>query len=191
MRYLKVSSDRLPEDESILYIETQKFNQLWLWALLVGILIIEIVFIGYGLLKQIVFKEPWGDKPMSDLGLVLFAVWAIGIPMIVMYMFSITSLEIRIYPSGVYLRYFPFHIKYRCIPWDSIDEIVGRKYNPILEYGGWGIRWHLNSWAYTVSGNHCIELRKGKKKIILGTQKLGELMSAINRAQEIQSKNNP
>ncbi|MCX8063911.1 MAG: DUF6141 family protein [Candidatus Hydrogenedentes bacterium] len=185
MQCLKVSTTELPKDEDLLYQEIQKFTQYWLWGLLIAIVVIESIVFGYGIVKQIIFKEPWGDKPISDLGLILIAVWAIGIPVIIMYLFSITSLETRIYPSGIYIRYFPFHLKYRHIPWDSIEEIVGRKYRPIIEYGGWGLRWNFNSWAYTVSGNHCVELRKGGKKIVLGTQRLGKLMTSVNRAQEI------
>ena len=185
MQFYKINPRDLPKDEEVLFIEVQRFTQVWLWIFLIILLLVEVAIFGYGIVKQIIFREPWGDKPLSDVGLMLITIWAVSIPVIVLYLFSITHLEVRVYPSGLYMRYFPFHIKYRYIPWDTIDEVVGKKYSPIGEYGGWGIRWNFNSWAYTVRGNYCIELRKGKKKVVIGTQKLAELLNAMNRAQEI------
>ncbi len=39
----------------------------------------------------------------------------------------------------------------------SLDKIVGaeaRSYQPIVEYGGWGVRWSRSGRAFNVSGNH-------------------------------------
>ncbi len=185
MRFYKVSESGIPRDDEVLFVEVQRFTQLWLWLLLVVFLVVEVGIFGYGVVKQIVFREPWGDRPVSDAGLFVVAVCAIVIPLVVMYLFSVISFEVRVCPNGLYMRYFPFHLRYRFIPWEEIGEVIGRKYKPVGEYGGWGIRWNLNSWAYTVSGNYCIELRKGKKKVVIGTQRLREFLSAIKRAQEI------
>ncbi len=76
-------------------------------------------------------------------------------------------------------------MRYRKISWDAIDEVLGRKYKPIVEYGGWGIRWRYKSWAYTVSGKNGVEFRKGDYKILIGTQKLNDFLSALGKAQEL------
>ena len=46
--------------------EEQKFTQWWLWVILIPIGILPI----FGIYKQLILGEKFGDKPMSDLGLI-------------------------------------------------------------------------------------------------------------------------
>ncbi len=54
-------------------------------------------------------------------------------------------------------------------------------YRPILEYGGWGIRYGLRGRAYNVSGNRGlrVELTNGKH-ILFGSAKPEELKLALD-----------
>ena len=54
-------------EDHIVFEEEQRFTQWWLWLLVGGILLIPI----YGIVQQIIFKEPFGDNPMSDVGLII------------------------------------------------------------------------------------------------------------------------
>ncbi len=47
--------------------EVQKFRQKWLWALLLGLLLL----FGWGLYQQLVLGRPWGNHPKSDQGLLI------------------------------------------------------------------------------------------------------------------------
>ena len=49
--------------------EEQKFRQWFVWILLIGITLIPLV----GLYQQLILKKPFGNNPMSDNGLILFA----------------------------------------------------------------------------------------------------------------------
>jgi hypothetical protein len=86
------------------------------------------------------------------------------------------KLYTRIDAEGVHFRMTPFHFKEQVIYWDEIDQIHVRKYSPILEYGGWGIRVGLrNGRAYNVRGNYGIQIvKKNGKRLLLGTQKPDE-----------------
>ncbi len=39
-----------------------------------------------------------------------------------------------------------------------MNEFYARKYRPIREYGGWGIRYGWNGRAYSTSGNEGVQL---------------------------------
>jgi hypothetical protein len=125
---------------------------------------------------------------MPDSGLIFTALWIIIFIASITYLFYRVQLETRVYQDGIYIIYYPFHLTYRKISWDKLDEISGRKYRPLVEFGGWGIRWNAKAWAYTVSGNECIELKKGNHKIVIGSKKLNELLSALDKAQNIYSR---
>jgi hypothetical protein len=55
-------------------------------------------------------------------------------------------------------------------------------YQPLLEYGGWGIRLGRRGWAYTISGNRGVQIAlKDGKSFLLGSQREIE-MEAILRS---------
>ncbi len=185
IRFEKVKTSELSPDKELLFQETQKFTQLWIWLIIIAVFAIQFVWIGFAIYKQIYLNQPWGHKPMSDLGLILTVVWISFLMFFIIGMFLTTRLETRVYIDGLYFIYFPFHMKYRKVSWEKLDEILGRKYKPLIEFGGWGIRWNYKKWAYTVSGNECIEFRKGDYKILIGTKKLNEFLSALDKAQNL------
>ncbi|HOV33358.1 MAG TPA: DUF6141 family protein [Candidatus Hydrogenedens sp.] len=185
IKFEKVKKKDLPPDSELLFIETQRFSQWWFWLIITLSIFLAIAPIGYGLVQQLIFKQPWGNNPMPDLGLILTALCMIIFVAFILYFFYMIRLETRVYKDGIYIIYYPFHLKYRKLSWDKLDEISGHKYRPIVEFGGWGIRWNAKGWAYTVSGNECIELKKGNHKIVIGTKKLDELLSALDKAQNL------
>ncbi|MBK7477116.1 MAG: hypothetical protein IPI11_14350 [Haliscomenobacter sp.] len=77
--------------------------------------------------------------------------------------------------EGILIRFSPF-VK-RFIPWEEVEKAYVRTYRPILEYGGWGIRFGAGgSRAYNISGNQGLQLvLKNGKKILVGTQKTESL----------------
>lgn len=185
IEFEKVKKKDLPPDSELLFIETQRFSQWWFWFILIISVAFAVIPIGYGLVKQLIFKQPWGNNPMPDLGLIFTALWTIIFTVSIFYLFYMIQLETRVYQDGIYIIYYPFHLKYRKISWGKLDEISGHKYKPIVEFGGWGIRRNAKAWAYTVSGNECIELKKDNYKIVIGTKKLNELLSALEKAQNL------
>lgn len=58
-----------------------------------------------------------------------------------------------------------------------MKKVYVRKYLPLREYGGWGLRWGIfgSGTAYNISGNMGIQLvLQNGKKILVGTQKAEE-----------------
>lgn len=84
--------------------------------------------------------------------------------------------------DGVYVKLFPFHLKYKFYSWEQLSKSYVRKYNPISEYGGWGYRIGIfgKGKAFNISVNMGLQLElNNKSKIFIGTRKAEELKSVL------------
>ena len=166
-------------NDEILFSETQRFKQWWLWALLAGVNGMLI----FGVVKQVVLGKPFGDKPASDAELMIIS----GLMFLLTYLFTLLRLETRIKKDGIYFRFFPFHIPYRYHAWDNLRKCYIRKYSPILEFGGWGLRFGTfgKGTAFNVSGNMGLQLQlDNNKKILIGTRKPGEIAEVLKKINQ-------
>ena len=79
----------------------------------------------------------------------------------------------------------PFHLGRRRFAFDDIASCEARTYRPLLEYGGWGIRWGPSGRAYNVKGNRGVQLvLSSGKRLLVGSQKAEELATAITRGKD-------
>jgi hypothetical protein len=70
----------------------------------------------------------------------------------------------------------------RIINKNEIEKMEVVTYEPLFEYGGWGVRYSLRkkSWCYNVSGDKGLLITyKNGKTFLIGTQKPEELNSLI------------
>ncbi len=140
-----------------------------------------IGFFGYAMFVQLVQGMPYGDRPMGDTALAIVGTLYILLGIAMLYVFFRGRLTTEVRPSGLYVRYFPFHLRYQQIPLDSIKVCEARKYSPIREYGGWGIKSGAGKKAYNVSGNNGVEIvYENGKKLLIGSNKSGQLAGAID-----------
>ena len=160
------------------FSETQYFRQKWLWA----IIIFFPVFSLYGIYEQIIMGNPIGDKPISDDGLIWFTVLiGVGLPLL----FYSIRLKTRVSEEGLHYQFFPIHLKERTIPYVDIESFKARKYSPLKEFGGWGIRFGFEGKAYNVSGEEGLQLvLKNERKVLFGSQKAKELEKAMKKASK-------
>lgn len=166
------------EENQVLFKEIQKFRSIVLWVFLVAL----AGFLLYGVVRQVMFDIPFGNNPTSDTGLVtMFLIFGIGFP-VLFYFLKLTT-EVR--KDGIYYRFKPFHIRWNRIVLQDVKKYEIRKYNPLKEYGGYGIRYGLKGRAYNVSGVMGIqfELNNGKK-ILIGTQAADNFKEAIDKIRE-------
>ena len=52
----------------------------------------------------------------------------------------VARLETEVRQDGLYIRYVPFHRRFKRFKAEDLSEYQARTYRPLLEYGGWGIR---------------------------------------------------
>lgn len=157
-----------------LYRETQRFRQVWLWAL---ILLIPLLTI-YGLVQQVVLGKPFGTNPAPDTVLVIITIiFGLGFPAL----FYMVNLTTEVHNNGLYLRFYPFHLSFHRIAPEDIKKFEARTYSPIREYGGWGIRYGRTGKAYNVSGNRGLQLELADgKQLLIGSQRPEELAEVLN-----------
>lgn len=163
-------------NQDILFQETQKFNQWWLWAILISVNAMLI----YGVVDLYLLDEHQISNE-SDRGAIWFAL--ILIPLLTM-LFLTFRLDTLVKANGVYFRFFPIHRKYRYYSWEQIAKIFLRQYSPLIEYGGWGIRYGIfgKGMAYNIKGSNGLQLfLKNKKKLLIGTQRPEELRAVLKQ----------
>ncbi len=168
------------------FSEKQKFSFLGIGL----VLIILLLFIVTGAVRQIFMGIPFGNRPMSDTGIALLTGF-LGLLLLTAYC---ASLKTVITEDGITVTFFPFMWRKKVILWNNVETAYVREYSPIREYGGWGFRWVNNdtnkgrsSKALNVKGNQGLQLIfKNGERLMIGTQKPLELeifLKEINRGQ--------
>lgn len=160
-------------ESEFLFTEKQKFRQWWVWAILLGI---NGLFI-FGFIKQILFRQQFGDNPMSDKGLIVFMLFMF----LFTFLFSQIGLETQITNKGIAIRFLLFERDYKLFKWSEISKCYVRQYRPLMEYGGWGIKFGSRGTAYNVFGNKGIQLELlDGRNILIGTNKPEEVQTILN-----------
>ena len=92
------------------------------------------------------------------------------------------TLKTTIDESGITYCYSPLNIKSHTILWKDIDSAYVRTYKPVMEYGGWGIKYSFkHGKVYNVKGKEGLQLvLKNGKHILFGTQKPEDVKKFIN-----------
>jgi hypothetical protein len=165
------------------FFESQRFRQTWVWVLLICVMLPLIAIFGFALYQQAVLGRPFGNQPMSNTKLITVLAVNVGILAGAIVMLWFAHLDVAVRDRELVIRFVPFHLKPRRIALDDIAEAQARRYRPIVEYGGWGIRYGFNGMAYNVSGNEGVQLTlRNGKRILIGSQRSGELERALRVA---------
>ena len=155
------------------FYEKQRFNQWYLWVIIVVATILPSVLI----LSKIKFEPPFIRVIQSDLPLILLAITLI-LPTI---LFAVLHMSTTIDQERISMHYFPLFKKHYL--WTDVSSAEVLNYGFV---GGWGIRPGTRyGMVYNVAGNRGLWLTfKSGKKVLLGTQKEEELkhyLTSINR----------
>lgn len=152
-----------------LFYEKQQFRQPWLWILMV-VVFASVVFAGY-----------IADKKSGNAGIIIIIVTILPL-LLGMFLLWKLALITKIDDTGIHVKFQYFHKKFRHYKWENIESLQIKKYNPVGDYGGWGIRLG----AYNVSGNHGLLIRfKDGATLLIGTNKSVELKKALESAGRI------
>lgn len=159
----------------MLFNEEQKFRSWWLTL----ILLIAAMPLWWGFVQQIIYGIPFGNNPGSDLSIaILWVIFGILFPIL----FLNINLKTQFDGGKVSLLYFPFW-KTSFLASD-IEAVEKRKYNGLLEFGGWGIRWSFNGViGYTQLGSDegVLFTLKSGRKVFVSSQKASELEALMRQ----------
>jgi len=121
-----------------------------------------------GIYWQILKGEPWGDKPMSNEGLVALSVSVFLICCLVTWILFSMKLHVIIDAEGVHYRFFPYEPKWHLIRREEIIDFDVRKKN-IFSRLGYHRKW-LKSKTMNVNGfAHLSLFLINGKKLKLGS----------------------
>ena len=152
----------LKEIDKTIFYEKQQFRQVWIWIMLIIMLLILLIPIISGIFG--VF-----------LNLILFICGFCFI-----WLFYSMKLITKIKINGIQITFTPFTDF--IIPFNEIKKYKIGEYRPILEYGGWGIRFNTSGKAYTVSGKTGLQIEiSNGKRILIGTQNPEKLLQSLNK----------
>jgi len=160
-----------------IFIEEQKFTQVWLF---IGLMIAFVVV-------TIPIVKDWDRISQGSFGEIINNFGGFLVILFVLVLFNFFKLKTRIDEKGIYYQYLPFHFSYRFLPWDSIAKCYVRNYNAIFEYGGWGLKFSFRKnrgKSFTVKGNIGLQIALlNGNKILIGTQKKKEIQRTIENYQ--------
>ncbi|HLI92821.1 MAG TPA: hypothetical protein VKU83_04410 [Puia sp.] len=148
--------------------EEQRFTQIWIQ------IILYFVWAGVtGVSIALVATKKTGPIP----AICLFAFMTIFVVV-----FRNLKLQVSLRKDAISYRFFPIQWKYRNISRVNIESMELIDYNPISDYGGWGIRFGKKGAAYTVKGNHGLYIRRAdKSSVLIGTSKPKEMEDFLQK----------
>ena len=107
--------------------------------------------------------------------------------MLVASLISLSHLDVDVSDKGVTIA-FRYLWPTRRIGFAEIVGLEVRRYNPLLEYGGWGVRLGPRGWGYMTTGNEGVQLRLRKGiPVLIGSARPRELEAAIRAGVERRS----
>lgn len=156
----------------MLFTEKQYFKQTWLWAIILITIPISILPI----------------INSSEINFVSLLICLVPTILIIV-LFLVMNLKTSINEKSIAVQFFPFIRKPKAFFWDDIQKIELKKYQPLVEYGGWGIRGLGDDKAYNIKGNIGLKLfLKNGKKVMIGTQNpkdINKVIAEICKSQKI------
>jgi len=125
--------------------------------------------------RQIIWHKPWGTPPSSDGGLVFLTVLLVAVYIRLITLKLVTELrpqEVAIELRGLWRR--------RHIPVEEIVSAEPVSYDPVADFGGYGIRSGRLGTGYIARGNRAVYLVvRGGSRIVIGSQNPAELARRI------------
>lgn len=165
----------------VLFKETQQFRQWWWIVLALGSTVPTMLFSIYALYQKTVNGIQVGDA------MLIILPFFMGI---MIWVFFSLKLEVWIDQDGIHYRFYPLISKNKIISKEEIQRYEIRKYSPLLDYGGWGIKKRFK-WgrAYNVSGNIGLQLYlKTGRKVLFGTLRSQAIIYAMDEMMKSKSR---
>lgn len=101
------------------------------------------------------------------------------------------SLITEVDDATITLRYRGL-LKTRTVPISTVRSARASTYRPLLEYGGWGIKFGPKGWVYNASGKEGVQLElDGARPLLIGSHRAEELAEAITSAPEYRGERGP
>ncbi len=168
-------------DDRVHYRE-QTWAPLWVIALVWGACLAGVIGTLVPLMKGVEILGRYDEGmswstflPLLSVGVVLLVVLALTV--------AFMRLDVEVRSNHIFIAFGPVHLIRKRIHLSDIESVRGLTYRPLVEFGGWGIRWRPGRTAWTIRGNQAaaITLASGKQ-IYVGSEHPQRLAGAIQTA---------
>jgi hypothetical protein len=138
------------------------------------ILTLAVIFIALAVLLVEIEK-------LSKRGITPYPLYILVAFILLIFLFTyFMNLKIEVSYSELKFIMIPLMFRAKRHQLSEIEKAEAVSFRPILDFGGWGIRYGKGMWAYNVYGNKGVVVYlKSGKKFLLGTQKAEELARSI------------
>lgn len=110
----------------------------WILVPILAVALSATLPLYYGLYWQVGHGQPWGDKPMSDAGIVFMTVFVSASVILLGFVLLTLRLEVKIDAAGIHYRMYPVKQRWRTVSLDQIEKYeLKRRYN-LFESAGIG-----------------------------------------------------
>ena len=138
----------------------------------------------YGSYKQLVLGEVWGNKPISDIALIIITLIVVILTLAITWFIFNLELIVEIKNKQVHYKLRPIFSE-KVIHFSELESWVIKPINPInpiTQFGGYGWRVTPKSKAFIINGKNALFLKpKEGKKIVLDTNKPIELKAFLDK----------
>ena len=144
---------------------------------LMGLLVLAMIFIVGVTVLAVVLSRPNDALLLATAPVVVVLVAAL---------ISLSHLDVDVTDSGVSIAF--RHLwPTRRIAFGDIVGLEVKRYRPLIDYGGWGVRLGPAGWAYTTGGDVGVKIRLRKGlPVLIGSRHPAELEAAIRSGVEAQ-----
>ena len=152
--------------EKVLFKEEQRFTQWWMWLIIITSCSVPLVLITIELMQS---TPESADYNSLLVNLIVISVMCL----IFTTVFLVLRLKTEITETEIRVKYPPFMRRWRIFKIDEIERYEVRRYKPIKEYGGYGVRKNMfrKNKAFNIKGNIGLQLYlKNGESVLIGTQ---------------------
>jgi uncharacterized membrane protein YuzA (DUF378 family) len=164
----------------IIFREEQQFREWWRTIIVLISIVPAIITLVYSLLRLNGMNDVFGRASMNMFTVVVSIILLLAS----LWLYFSYKLEVWINEDGINYRFFPLIYKNKLVSKEEIQRYEIRKYSPIFDYGGRGIRYGFGrKWgkAYSISGNLGLQLYlTNGKKVLFGTQRSQAITYAMD-----------
>ena len=127
------------------------------------------------LIWQVILGHPWGKHPMSNASLIGWTIFGWLVYLRLIFVRLVTELhpsELLVSMRGLW--------RTRRIQISDIKSVEVVRFNPVRDYGGYGVRRTRQGTAYIAGGNEGVRLElTAGAPVVLGSERSKELAEAI------------
>ena len=151
--------------------EKQFLNRWWLLMFILAIIVI------------VVGTAYYATREADETTALIVSAISLAITIPIVFGLLYLRLDTRIDSHGITAYFKPFSFTKKSFAWKDISESYVREYDPLKEFGGWGLRGLGQRWkSYNIYGNMGIQIiKKDGTKFLLGTQRPKAAKEIIKR----------